>query len=81
MSNRTLEQTGSCVAHADDGRAFTIIELTEFLSGHTSKGPHRVEGHKRYVTSNDEGVNKLAKGEYEIVTLGIIVRCPEANAI
>ena len=73
MGNR-IAQTGTFTAVSDDGRRFTLTEYTTFHEGHTADGPYSTAGTKRLRTSDGSDVNRVAKGEYEVVGANGILR-------
>ena len=70
MPLKRIEHTGTFSAVANDGKEYTVYELTEILgvSGGMRGRDTEVEGFKSLKTSNGEHVNRLEKGKYEIVS-------------
>ena len=67
MSSKTLEHTGSFDAVSADGETYTLEIWTTIIRGNTSDGPYRTEGLKELRTSDGRHVNRIAKGEYEVI--------------
>ena len=55
-------------AISDDGQKFTIYEFTKYLNAGSFENPNKtIEGTKELRTSDNEAVNRLEKGKYEIL--------------
>ena len=64
-----IKQTGTFVAFDKDGQEYTILEFTETKQCGTLDGPNQeLEIGKRWMTGKRH-VNRIAKGQYEIVSL------------
>jgi hypothetical protein len=78
MSNVWAKHTNSFIARSDDGQEFTIHEFTEYHSSARAVGVEA--GTSILRTEDDEEVNRLSKGEYEIVARGLRIHTDDPRA-
>lgn len=75
------ELTGTFEAIGSDGQQYKVNIFTEFVSASTFADPHAVvEGLKELRTSKGLHVNRIRKGEYQIVRTGVDLRSDSPNA-
>jgi hypothetical protein len=80
-SGGTRRISGTFQARGDDGREHTVLIVTEYLREGTYDDPPGVlEGAKELRTAAGAKVQRLRKGEYQLVDTGDILRsdAPEA---
>lgn len=71
---------GSFLAIGDDGKSYTIQIFEERIDVSSNDGPASIGGLKRLYTSNGEEVNRIEKGEYEILKTGVMLLSSDSNA-
>lgn len=69
IDRKYVQRTGTFIANSPDGTEYTIHIFTEFVESRTTSGRQVVEGLKHLKTAGGEHVNRIAKGEYQIVGL------------
>jgi hypothetical protein len=81
MTEKVERQTGRFQAVSDDGRAVMVNILTTFLISRPLSGPpQEIEGLRRLLTDDGLSVNRLGKGEYQIVATGVKLRSDDPDA-
>ena len=74
-------RTGTFMVDGNDGRSYTIYIYTDFINAGTLDDPRaEIEGLKELRTSDGKAVNRLSKGEYQVVQTGVILRSSESDA-
>jgi hypothetical protein len=73
--------TGSFTAIGDDGKEYKVLIYTNIIKAGSFEDPKAtVEGIKSMVTSNGMTINRLKKGEYQIVQTNVILRSASHDA-
>lgn len=73
--------TGTFIARGSDGRDYTVHVYTEYISAGSFDDPDAViEGMKGLHTSTGQRVNRLGKGQYQIVSTGVALRSDSPEA-
>lgn len=74
-------QTGTFTAKGDDGRTYTVVVYTNFISAASHDDPHaEIEGMKSLRTSDGHHVNRLGQGSYQIVATGVKLTATSPDA-
>lgn len=76
---KTSRQVKQFEATAGDGTEYTIVVYQDFVSLNTRAGAAEVPGMKTLYT-NGKHVNRIAKGQYEIVESGKKLLSTDPNA-
>lgn len=69
MPRRKVECAGDFVAHTKSGKAVKVFVFQEYLEMRDLSGTSWDPGFKIMKTSDGTHVNRVAKGQYELVTL------------
>lgn len=81
MSRANIRRTASFDAVAADGTEYTIEVWTRFIEVRTRAGSSE-HASMQYLRTLDGGsVNRLEKGKYEIVGLGVLLISDDPEAI
>lgn len=75
-----IKQIGSFTATDDAGRQQTILKFTDVINVDHFEGSASVTGIQSLRTASGQSVNRIAKGEYQIVTSGLILRSTSPDA-
>ena len=79
---KRIRHTGSFVAVGENGAKRTIHIFTDIIDARHQKDLHaELEGLKQLRTASGDAVNRLAKGEYEVVVTGEVLRSDDPNAL
>jgi hypothetical protein len=72
MGEAMLKQTGIFEAVGSDSETYTVYELTDINNVGAQTDPYAVaEGLKELRTSDGLTVNRIKKGEYQVVQTGV----------
>jgi hypothetical protein len=67
-------RTGTCIAHDDNGRYYTIHIYTVFAPAADPDTPDVVmKGQQELQTSNGTPIRRIEKGVYEVVVAGVTI--------
>lgn len=81
MTPKDIRHVSSFSAVGEDGRTETIHVFVDVLDAGTRADPNAgIEGLKLLRTDTGDAVNRLEKGEYEVVATGEILRSDDPNA-
>jgi hypothetical protein len=78
-----LRHTATFGATGDDGGKYTVHVFTDFIPAPTPQNPSAEwewQGPKRLRTSAGRAVTRRARGEYQIVRTGVILRTGDPAA-
>ena len=80
MKSTSKQKTDSFGAVSDDGYTYTLEIWTTIHKWNDSNGGGRTNGPNEIRTDDGKHVNRLNKGEYEIVGEGVRLRSDAMNA-
>ena len=82
MKGKLMEElTQEFTATDEEGTEYRLLLYQDFVPAHTFDNPSAVvPGLTRILTEDGESVNRVKKGEYEIVQTGVRLRSSDPDA-